>query len=129
MVFVLLITAPPGHANAWHGYYFARAALAQGHTVKPFFYGDGVGVANRLLSPAQDELNLGELWATLAEHYRLELPVCIAAALRRGITDDANAKRHHLDADNLHPRFTLAGLGALAESLITTDRTLNFGAG
>ena len=53
MIFVLLITAPPAHASAWHAYYFAESALAQGHHIKPFFYGDGVSIANRLLCPAQ----------------------------------------------------------------------------
>lgn len=126
MVFVLLITAPGTHPNAWHAYYFARAALAQAHTVKPFFYGDGITVANRLACPAQDELNLAQLWAELAAKYQFELPVCIAAALKRGVTDAENAKRHHLEGENLHPAFTLAGLGTLAEGLIEADRTLSF---
>ena len=46
MVFVLLITAPPAHISAWHAYYFAESALKQGHEIKPFFYGDGVAIAN-----------------------------------------------------------------------------------
>ena len=61
MIFVLLITAPPAHASAWHAYYFAESALAQGHHIKPFFYGDGVSIANRLLCPAQDEISLAQL--------------------------------------------------------------------
>lgn len=126
MVFVLLITAPGTHPNAWHAYYFARAALAQGHSVKPFFYGDGIAVANRLSCPAQDELNLAQLWAELAAKYQFELPVCVAAALKRGVTDGENAKRHHVEGENLHPAFTLAGLGTLAEGLIEADRSLSF---
>lgn len=126
MVFVLLITAPPAHLNAWHGYYFAQAALAAGHSVKPFFYADGVTIANRLLCPAQDEKNLAQLWLNLAQHYDIELPVCIAAALRRGISDADNAFRHHLSGDNLHTGYTLAGLGVLTEGIITADRVISF---
>ena len=126
MIFVLLITAPPAHVSAWHAYYFAESALAQGHELRVFFYGDGVGIANRLLCPAQDELSLAQLWRNLAATHHLELPVCVAAALRRGVTDAENAHRHHLHGDNLDPAFSLAGLGVLTEGLITADRVLSF---
>jgi tRNA 2-thiouridine synthesizing protein D len=126
MIFVLLITAPPAHISAWHAYYFAESALAQGHKIRPFFYGDGVGVANRLLCPAQDELSLAQLWRNLADIHQFELPVCVAAALRRGLTDTDNAHRHQLEGDNLDTHFVLAGLGVLTEGLITADRVLSF---
>jgi len=126
MVFVLLITAPPTHPNAWHSYYFAEAALANGHSIKPFFYADAVMVANRLLCPANDEKNVAQLWLTLAQSHGFELPVCIAAALRRGISDVDNATRHHLQGDNLQHGFTLAGLGLLTEGLINADRVISF---
>ncbi len=126
MIFVLLITASPAHVSAWHAFYFAEAALAQGHEVRVFFYGDGVGIGNRLLCPAQDERSLAQLWRHLAATYHLELPVCVAAALRRGISDSENAHRHHLNGDNLDLAFTLAGLGVLTEGLITADRVLSF---
>ena len=96
MIFVLLITAPPTHTSAWHAYYFAESALAQGHHIKPFFYGDGVAIANRLLCPAQDEISLAQLWCNLADIHGFELPVCVAAALRRGICDADNAHRHQV---------------------------------
>ena len=126
MIFVLLITAPPAHASAWHAYYFAESALAQGHHIKPFFYGDGVSIANRLLCPAQDEISLAQLWCNLADIHGFELPVCVAAALRRGICDADNAYRHHLTGDNLDSHFVLAGLGVLTEGLMTADRVLSF---
>jgi tRNA 2-thiouridine synthesizing protein D len=126
MRFVLLITAPISHHNAWHGYYFAQAALEQGHCVQVFFYGDGVQVANRLLCPAQDALNLSQLWQHLAQKYHIELAVCVAAALKRGISDADNAKRHHLQGHNLAQGFTLTGLGTLTEWLLSADRHLSF---
>lgn len=126
MIFVLLITAPISHSNAWHSYYFAQAALKQGHSVHAFFYGDGVEIANRLLCPAQDALNLSQLWQDLAQEYQIELAVCVAAALKRGITDADNAKRHHLQGDNLAQGFSLVGLGTLTEWLLSADRHLSF---
>lgn len=126
MRFVLLITAAPEHSNAWHARHFAEAALSAGHSVLPFFYGNAVRTANRLACPPQDEPDLGALWAGLAESHDVELPVCVAAALRRGVTDGDNAQRHHLHGDNLHPAFTLAGLGQLVEALSGADRILSF---
>lgn len=124
MRFVLLITAAPEQPMAWHALHFSRAALAAGHALDLFFYGDAVVTANRLRFAAQDEPVLGQCWADLAATAGLELPVCVAAAMRRGLTDAGNARRHQLDGDNLHPAFRLAGLGELTEALAGADRVL-----
>lgn len=124
MRFVLLITASPQQPEAWHAYHFCRASLAAGHQVIPFFYGEAVLVASRLRFLAQDEPVLGELWAGLAAEAGLELPVCVAAAMRRGVTDHDNARRHQLTGESLHPAFRLAGLGELTEAMATADRVM-----
>lgn len=126
MHIVLLITAAPEHPNAWHALHAASAMLSAGHTLSLFFYGDGVSVANRLRLVAQDEASLAGHWETLAVAHGLELAVCIAAAMRRGVTDADNAARHHLDGDSLHPAFTLAGLGLMTEMITQADRCLTF---
>ena len=126
MRFVLLITAAPQLPGAWHAWHFARTVLTAGHSLTTFFYGDAVATANRLRFQAQDETPLGELWSDLARRSGLELPVCVAAALRRGVTDEANARRHQLDGENLHPAFRLAGLGELTEALSGADRVITF---
>lgn len=124
MRFVLLITAAPHQPSAWHALHFSKAALAAGHSLMLFFYGDAVTTANRLRFCAQDEPVLGKLWTELAEQHKLELPVCVAAAMRRGVVDADNARRHHLDGDNMFPAFRLAGLGELTEALAGADRVL-----
>lgn len=126
MRIVLLITAAPRHPNACHAWHTARAILAAGHRLQVFFYGDGVESANRLRFVAQDEENLTAKWAELAQEHGLELPVCVAAAMRRGITDAENARRHQLDGDNLHPAYTLTGLGIMTELITQADRCLTF---
>jgi tRNA 2-thiouridine synthesizing protein D len=49
----------------------------------------------------------------------------VAAALRRGVTDEQEANSW-LAGHNLQPGFTLSGLGALAEAALTCDRMVQF---
>ncbi|SFX04424.1 sulfurtransferase complex subunit TusD [Marinospirillum alkaliphilum] len=106
---------------------FARAALAAGHQIqRVFFYQDGVLLANALTCPPQDETHLTREWQQLAANHQLELLVCVAAALRRGILDQKEAARHGLAHHNLAEGFTLAGLGQLVDGMSSTDRLMTF---
>ncbi len=77
--------------------------------------------------PPQDDRNLQKAWTDLAQKYKLDLVVCIAAAQRRGILDEGEAKRHGKDADNIAPGFRISGLGQLVEAGIVADRLVVFG--
>lgn len=126
MILALLVTAPPQHEQAWHALHFCEAAIAQGHTVeRVFFYGEGVLHGNLLNTPPQDEANLALRWAALAAN-GTELVICVAAALKRGILDEGNARRFEKPVANLAPGFIISGLGQLAESLVTADRVVSF---
>ena len=92
-----------------------------------FFYNDGVNNGSRLTVPPQDERNIQNNWTELAEKHDLDLVVCVAAAQRRGILDDSEAKRHSKDADNIAPGFRISGLGQLIETGIECDRVVAFG--
>jgi len=81
-----------------------------------FFYNDGVFNANRLSEPQSDDRNLVALWAALGKANGIDLVVCIAAALRRGIKEEV-----------LKEGFRISGLGQLVESGITNDRLVVFG--
>lgn len=82
--------------------------------------------ANQLTTPANDEFDLVRAWQQLANEHAVILNVCVAAALRRGITDQHEAEQLNLAAANLQPGFTLSGLGALAEAALTCDRMVQF---
>jgi tRNA 2-thiouridine synthesizing protein D len=100
--------------TAWQ---FARAALAAGHQIpRVFFYHDGVNNGTRLTEPPQDDRNVVTRWSTLAEEHQIDLVVCVAAALRRGIKDE-----------NLAKGFRISGLGQLADVGIKADRLVVFG--
>ena len=129
MIFSLAIYAAPYTSQAsYSAYQFTLAALNQGHKIhRVFFYQDGVHNATALACPPQDEFNLQNAWQLLAKEYNLDLVVCIAAALRRGILDSNESKRYNKPSQNLAPEFALSGLGQLIEAAATSDRLISFG--
>lgn len=126
--FALLVTGPCyGSQAAADAYRFAKAVIEQGHMLSQvFFYQEGVHNANHLVAPASDETNLQQAWVTLARAQGLQLDVCVAAALRRGVCDAVSAKQTGLSQWNLIAPFYLSGLGALAEAALTADRMVQF---
>ncbi len=128
MRFALMVTGPAyGTQQASSALQFARALLAAGHElVSVFFYREGVYNANQLTSPASDEFDLVRGWQSLNQQHGVALHICVAAALRRGVSDANEAQRLGLPAANLNDGFSLSGLGALAQAALTCDRMVQF---
>lgn len=118
MKFSLLVSEGPyTHQATDTAYQFAAAAVAAGHEVmRVFFYHDGVYNATRLTEPPQDDRHIVHRWSALAAEHKVDLVVCVAAAMRRGINDTV-----------LAPGFRISGLGQLIEGGIKSDRTVTFG--
>lgn len=129
MKFTIVVNEGPyQHQAADSAINFARAVIEKGHEVfRVFFYHDGVNNGTRLSVPPADDRQLQKEWAELAKAHELDLVICIAAAQRRGIMDESEAKRQGLDADNLLEGFRISGLGQLIEGSIESDRTVVFG--
>ncbi|MBA4502272.1 sulfurtransferase complex subunit TusD [Marinobacterium marinum] len=129
MIYTLIIhNAPYQSATAGTALRFAKATLAAGHSIhRVFFYRDGVYTANTLTAPPRDEQNIPALWQQLAQEHQLDMVVCIAAAVRRGVLDEHEAKRYEKTAHNLAEGFELSGLGQLVEASIVSDRVVTFG--
>jgi tRNA 2-thiouridine synthesizing protein D len=114
---ILINEGPYQHQASDSAYLFCKAALARGHSIdRVFFYHDGVNNATRLTEPPQDDRHIVSRWSKLAEENDLDLVVCVAAAMRRGIREE-----------NLAPNFRISGLGQLVESGIQADRLVTFG--
>ncbi len=114
---ILVNEGPYNHQAADTAYQFAKAAIDKGHEIhRVFFYHDGVNNASKLTQPPQDDRNIVNRWSKLAEEHGVDLVVCVAAALRRGIVDE-----------NLATGFRISGLGQLVESGIQADRLVTFG--
>ncbi|MDF7661436.1 sulfurtransferase complex subunit TusD [Erwiniaceae bacterium L1_54_6] len=128
MRYTLLVTGPAyGTQHASSALLFARALLQAGHQLESvFFYREGVLNANQFTAPASDEVDLVREWQQLHQLHGVALNICVAAALRRGVTDAQEAARLQLAGSNLQAGFVLSGLGALAEAALTCDRLVQF---
>ena len=125
---ILINEGPYTHQASDSAYQFAKSVPAKGHEIfRIFFYHDGVNNATRLTTPPQDDRNIVNRWSKLAEEHKLDMVVCVAAAQRRGIVDEGEAKRNGKDATNLAPGFRISGLGQLIEAGIQSDRMVTFG--
>jgi len=121
--------APHGSESALSAYRFAEAALAAGHSItRVFFYHEGVRTADGLAVTPQDEDSVHQQWVALHDKHGVELAVCIAAALKRGMLNEAEQARYEKLAASLHPAFEIVGLGQLIDALIQADRAITFGA-
>lgn len=125
---VMINEGPYQHQSADSALQFVRAALAKGHEIfRVFFYHDGVNNGTRLSVPPKDDRLIQQEWSDLAKEHDLDLVICIAAAQRRGLMDEDEAKRQGLDANNIIDGFRISGLGQLIEGSIQADRTIIFG--
>ncbi len=118
MKFAILINEGPyQHQATDTAYLFCKAAIEKGHEIRRvFFYHDGVNNSSSLTEPPQDDRNIVARWSKMAEEHKVDLVVCVAAALRRGIKDE-----------NLAAGFRISGLGQLVEAGIEADRLVTFG--
>lgn len=128
MKFAIALLAGPQDPAARSALNFARAVITSGHEIsRLFFYKDGVQVASRLGVQPQDESDVAADWAKFIQSQELDAVVCIAAALRRGVLDDAEAKRWNRPAVSTGKPYELSGLGQWVDALQTADRAVTFG--
>jgi tRNA 2-thiouridine synthesizing protein D len=125
---ILVNEGPYTHQASDSAYHFTAAALRAGHEiVRVFFYHDGVNNGTRLSVPPQDDRNVSERWSALADEHGVELILCVAAAQRRGLLDEDEARRAGKDSNNMAPGFQISGLGQLIDAGIQADRLVVFG--
>ena len=129
MIYSLAVYGSPyTYQSSDSAYQFARELLTQGHEIyRVFFYHDGVYNASRLTAPPQDEVNISERWSSFAGENAIELVVCVASAIRRGVLDDSESRRYEKDTHNIEQNFTISGLGQLIDAGIASDRLITFG--
>lgn len=130
MIFSLAVhTSPYTYQGSETALRFASALLDEGHELyRVFFYHDGVYNGNALVVPPDNAPDIPKRWATLAQSHDIDLVVCIAAALKRGILDEGESKRYAKSAADLQDGFNISGLGQLIDAVVVSDRFITFGA-
>ncbi len=125
---LLILGSPYSSQSVGTAHRFAEATLESGHSLyRIFFYHDGVYCGNQLSCPPQDEPNIPAQWSALAAQHDIDLVVCIASALKRGVIDSDEAERYEQSAANLAANFSISGLGQLIDANIHSDRVITFG--
>lgn len=124
MRYVLAVKSPIyGQQGAYLAYQFAQALCQKGHEIAQiFFFQEGVSNGNAFINPANDEVNLQQLWQQLSTQYHIPLHLCVAASQRRGIVDELTAAHPH--QQNLAEGFIIAGLGEFMAATLNADRVI-----
>ena len=103
-------------------------SLAQQHEIyRIFFYHDAVYQASDLICTPQGEFDLNAAWKELQSQHKLDIVVCIAAGLRRGLINKEEADRYEKEHSNLSKHVELSGLGQLVDASIMSERLVTFG--
>jgi tRNA 2-thiouridine synthesizing protein D len=124
---VLVTGALYSSQSGYSALQFCQSAVAAGHAISQvFFYQDGVQQANSLSMPLSDEFEPVSAWASFSQEHGVDLVVCVSAAERRGVMSDEQAKEFAKGHGDLHSAFSIAGLGALHEASLDSDRTVTF---
>ena len=125
---LVILGAPYSTQSAITALNFTKALLKNGHHVyRVFFYHDAVHNGSELSKPPQDELDITPEWQKLKNDHDIDLVICIAAAVKRGVLDADEAKRHEKNSSNLSNSFELSGLGQLVDATEHSDRVVTFG--
>ena len=128
MNFSICMTAHPldgAHRNAIE---FCKGLILKSQNISQiFFYQDAVIAASSLLVPAQDEFDAQQQWIGFAQLHNIELKVCVAAAIRRGVLNEADCKRYNKTQSNVHDVFTIVGLGDFLTTMDSCDKQVTFG--
>lgn len=128
MIFAIALLAGPQDPAARSALNFARAVLDGGHQInRLFFYRDAVHLASNLAVHPQDESDIAGEWRDFINANQLDAVVCIAAALRRGVLNEAEASRWERPVANSDKPWDLSGLGQWVDAMQTADRAVTFG--
>ncbi|MBT4518924.1 MAG: sulfurtransferase complex subunit TusD [Halieaceae bacterium] len=129
MIYSLLVLSPPHSGQgASTAVQFARAAISRGHSIhRVFFLDQGTYNACAAQVTPQDESDTLQQWVDLAQESNVELVLCIASALQRGLIDSTEARRYDKQAATIHPAFVISGLGQLVDASAASERMITFG--
>ena len=122
----MVCCSPQALADARAALEFTVAALQRGCTVvRVFFYHEGVYTGLATAQSPAGEYDPRRRWLELARDHGLDLVLCVGAAQRRGILDQALATQSEQSV-TLAEGFRIAGLGAWLDAVLAADRVIRF---
>lgn len=128
MRFSILVTASPQRPGAVTALRTVQALCRSDHQLyRVFLYGDAVQLADRFAAYGSRSDSAQQQWQAWVVDAKQPVRVCVGAALRRGVADEAEARRAGLDDANLAPGFQLTGLGDWVDALSHSERVVHFG--
>ena len=126
-VSLLILSEPYSSQSSLSALKYAKAAIEAGHGItRVFFYNNGVHTGSSIQTPQQDEINVQQEWKSLALEHKLDLVICIAAALKRGNLTLDEANRYDREQYNIETPFELSGLGQLLDAQLNSDQMITF---
>ena len=107
---------------------FAQAVISNEHQLyRVFFYNQAAYHGSSHVLPPQDESNIHDEWQSFSQDHDIDMVICVASGLRRGIVSQEEAQRNQLSSHNLIQPYDLSGLGQLVEAMMVSDRVMTFG--
>jgi len=128
MIFTIAVHGAPYASQAnQHALSFCTAAVDAGHVIyRVFFYHEAVITALNAQMPPQGESDIVAQWQKFGAEQDVELAVCIANGIKRGVLSEAERQRYDKPAATLADRFELVGLGQLIDAMANSDRYVEF---
>ncbi|MCR9258225.1 MAG: sulfurtransferase complex subunit TusD [Pseudomonadaceae bacterium] len=128
MIFTVAVHgAPYASFASHHALGFCESLLSQGHQLhRVFFYHEAVLTGLNARVVPQGEENIVQRWLDLKQEHTVELAICIANALKRGVINESEQARYSKPAATLLSEFELVGLGQLIEAVAQSDRYVEF---
>ena len=124
---IMVQGAPFSSQSHYSALRFSQALLAQGHRlVQVFFHGDAALVASSLIVTPSEEMDLTQSWQQLSREHDVNLVVCSAAAIRRGILCQDDAEANDKEQQNLADQFDIGGAASFMAASLSADKTLVF---
>lgn len=113
--------------NAKSAFLFSKALMH--HTKNSihsiFFYGNGVFNGITTIKEING-MNITDQWHRFSKKFSINLYICATAAQDRGIISSHFEKKNELLQENLHAGFQVVGLGVLVNTILNSDRFLQF---
>ena len=128
MIFTIAVHGAPYASQAnHHALEFSKALVAAGHSIaRIFFYHEGVLTALNSQVTPQEEGDTSDAWREFGAAHEIELAVCIANGLKRGVLSKEEQARYDKPHPTLAAGYELVGLGQLIDAIASSDRYVEF---